>query len=183
MTTITFHELATRQFDNNAPYTTWTCTNDAIIDRVTCAIENGNYKSGNVEGSMIVPIPHACVYTPVVKLKEGQKLVGVYEPRRGTTYSIKSINAVPLDEQQKLPAEYCEAIVYPNPNGEEDSYVIVSVNGSPTKEATPINPLTLLRNFFKIGAEQSHGTVLTWEDMELIVFESLKYWDDKAHLG
>ena len=183
MTNVTFHELATRQFDNNAPYTTWTCSNEEIVDRVATAIDSNEYTNGNVEGSMIVPISHADVHTPIVELQEGQKLVGVFEPRRGTTYSIKSINAVPMDGQEKLPAQYCEAIVYPNPNGEEGSFVIVSVNGSPTEEETPINPMTLLRNYFMVGAEQAHGTNLTWSDMEIILHNAVLYWDNKAMLG
>ena len=183
MTTITFHELATRQFDDNAPFTTWTCPNEEIIARVTSAIESNEYKDGNVKGSMIVPISHEQVSTPVIELQEGQKLVGVYEPRRGTSYSIKSINAVPMDGQVKLPAQYCEAIVYPNPNGEEGSYVIVSVNGSPTEDETPINPMTLLRNWFRVGAEQAHGTNLTWSDLEITLYNSILYWEHKAMLG
>ena len=183
MTNVTFHELATRQFDNNAPYTTWTCSNEEIVDRVATAIDSNEYTNGNVEGSMIVPISHADVHTPIVELQEGQKLVGVFEPRRGTTYSIKSINAVPMDGQEKLPAQYCEAILYPNPNGEERSVVIVSINGSPTEEETPINPMTLLRNYFMVGAEQAHGTNLTWSDMEIILHNAVLYWDNKAMLG
>jgi hypothetical protein len=182
MTNVSFHDLATRQFDNNAPYTTWTCSNQTIIDRVSQAIDNGEFKEGSVEGSMIVPISHSCVYTPVVELKEGQTLQGVYEPRRGTTYSIKSIVAVPMDGQEKIPAQYCEAIVYPNPDN-DGTFVIVSVNGSPTEGATPINPLTLLRNYFKIGEEQSHGTTLSWEQLEETLRESVVYWDNKANLG
>ena len=183
-TKVTFHDLAKRQFDNNAPFTSWTCSNEEIINRVGQSIDARDYKKGNVEGSMLVRISHDSIYTPVVELEDGQKLVGVYEPRRGTTYSIKSINAVPLDGQKKLPAKYCEVIVYPNPNEDQSgSYVIVSVNGSPTEEETPINPMTLLRNYFMIGAEQSHGTNVTWSELEITLHNALEYWENKAMLG
>mgnify|MGYP001267911412 CR=1 FL=1 len=178
-TKVIFHDLAHRQFDNNAPFTSWNCDNEDILLRVSDAIYSGDYKEGNVEGSMIVSIDPENIFTPVVKLEVGQNLVGTYEPRRGTEYPIKSVNAKMENGESKLPAKSCEAIVYLI----DGDYSIVSVNGSPEETPTPINALTLLRNYFKIGAEQSHGTNLTWEELEPMLKESVIYWDDKAMMA
>ncbi len=176
---VNFHELAKRQFDSNAPFTTWSCDNEEILSRVYQAIKNGYYKNGNVEGSLIVSISPENIFTAVVELREGQQLFGTYEPRRGTTYAIKSLSAKPLEGQEKMPAKSCEAIVYLI----DGNYSIVSVNGSPEEEGTPINPMTLLRNYFMIGKEQAHGTNLAWSDLEATLHKSILYWDNKANLG
>ena len=106
-------------------------------------------------------------------------MVVSFDVRRGTEYPIKSINTRPEDGGVKMPAKSCEAIVYLI----DGQYNIVSVNGSPETTPTPINPLTLLRNYFMIGKEQSHGTTLTWSELEPILAEAVPYWDDKAMLG
>ena len=176
---VIFHDLAHRQFPNDAPFTTWTCSNDEIINRVSAAIVDGNHRDGDAEGSMVVTISSSDILTSVVKLEVGQKLVGSYMPRRNTSNSIKTLKAVPQDGQTKLPAKSCEVIVYMM----NDEYNIVSVNGSPEETGTPINPNTLLRNYFKIGKEQDHGTNLEWMEMEQKLLQSFMYWENKAMLG
>ncbi len=173
---VIFHELATRQFDSDAPYTTWTCENDAIIRRVVGMLNLGMYESGDAPDSYKVKINHKDIYTPVVTLREGQELTGVYQPRLKGDIAIKMVNAVREEGQEKMPAKSCEAIVFLI----DGIYNIVTVNGSPTEGATPVNPLTLLRTYFRMGAEQAHGLDLTWEEMEVRVLESLDYWKDKA---
>jgi len=176
---INFHNLAHRQFEKTAPFTTWDCSNEEVLNRISIAIIEGSWRAGDVEGSMIVTISPDNIFTPVVDLTVGQKLFGVYEPRRGTTYPMKTIKAEPLDGQVKIPAKSCEAIVYLI----DDIYNVVSINGSPEEFGTPINLNTLLRNYFMVGKEQAHGTNLTWSEMEEKVKEAFLYWEGKAMLG
>ena len=144
---IVFHELCTRQFDSDCEYTTWTCDNEEIINRTLQAFQSGSYRKGDAVGSFIITISPENILSNFVTLKIGQKLVGTYEPRRGTEYPMKKINAVAQDGQSRIPAISCEVIAY-----DIDGVLnIVSVNGSPTEESTPISPNTLIRNYFKIG--------------------------------
>tara|TARA_B100000287_G_scaffold428340_1_gene479567 strand:- start:604 stop:1305 length:702 start_codon:yes stop_codon:yes gene_type:complete len=175
---IVFHELCTRQFDKNSEYTTWTCDNEEILNRTIEAFNKGMYREGNAVGSFIITISSENVLSNFVTLEVGQKLEGVYEPRRGTDYATKKINAVPQNGQTRLPALYCEVIAYDM----EGVLNIVSVNGSPTSEPTPISPMTLIRNYFKIGLDQIHGTNLTLEQFAEELYKSVLFHEDKAQL-
>ena len=177
--TVIFHDLATRQMEVNAPFTTWTCDNQEILERVSDAIATGNYRSGDAPGSFIITISPVDILTNIVTLEVGQKLVGVYEPRRSTDYSIKQVRAVPNDSQTRLPAVSCEVIAYDI----DGVYNIVSVNGSPEEEGTPIHPNTLMRNYYRIGEEQSHGTNLSMEEFVMKLYDSVMYWENKAQLA
>ena len=138
----------------------------------------GNMVMGDNPGSFIVTISPKDIFTAIVELQEGQRLAGTFATRRGTTHSIKNIHAVPLEGQGKMPAKSCEVIVYDM--GEMN---IVSVNGSPEETGTPMNPYTLMRNYFKIGEEQSHGTNLSMEEFVHTLHKYFLYWENKAQLG
>ncbi len=175
---VVFHELCTRQFDKNSEYTTWTCDNEEIISRTAEAFNDGNYRKGNAVGSFIITISPENVLSNFVTLEVGQKLVGTYEPRKGTEYPMKKINAVAQNGQGRIPALCCEVIAY-----DIDGVLnIVSVNGSPTEEPTPINPDTLIRNYFKIGIEQSHGTTMTLQEFAEELCKAFIFHEDKAQL-
>ena len=178
-TDFVFHDICTRQFDNSAPYSHWTCSNEEIIERTCEAMTKSNMVMGDNPGSFIVTISPENIFTAIVELQEGQKLTGTFAPRRGTTNGIKNIHAVPLEGQEKMPAKSCEVIVY-DMGGEMN---IVSVNGSPEETGTPMNPYTLMRNYFKIGAEQAHGTNLNQDEFVSRLHEYFLYWENKAQLG
>ena len=73
----------------------------------------------------------------------------------------------------------CEVIAYDI----DGVYNIVSVNGSPEEEGTPIHPNTLMRNYYEIGEEQSHGTNLSMEEFVMKLYDSVMYWENKAQLA
>ena len=178
-TDFVFHSICTRQFNASAPYSCWNCSNDEIIDRTCEAMTAGNYTEGDNPGSFVVTISPENVFTAVVELQEGQKLAGTFAPRRGTSNSIKNIHAIPLEGQIKMPAKSCQVIVY----DVEGKMNIVSVNGSPEETGTPMNPYTLIRNYFMIGADQAHGTNLSQDEFVSRLHEYFVYWENKAQLG
>ena len=174
------YELANRHFDKNRPFTFCHLTKKQLVLAVKHNFLEGNYVKGKSDNSFIVDIPPKGIYSSYITLKKGQALNGIFD-KRGETLKedpIKQIWAIPEEGQERVPAKSCEVIVYLI----DDIYQIVSINGSPTLEPTPIHPNTLIRNQLKIGEEQEHGTNLTLEEFAVQLRKSMIWHEDKAQL-
>lgn len=166
-------------------------------------------KPGYREGVCLVPVPPEGFWTGVVRLKEGDKLVGRYEARR------------PGEEPRKAVRVRREARIYPGPGaiesgtrwddsrpnpdagkrrcvavdvvlyrrdvleegGEENTgadWDVVSVNGRITEEDQPTHPDTLIANHFELDGGTATG--MSPEEFERALRTSVLYWRDKALL-
>ena len=174
------YELAKRHFDIARPFSFCNLTEKQLILITKHNYLEGNYRKGNTENSFIISIPPKGIFSNYIKLNKGQKLEGIFE-KRGESLKedpIKQIWAIPEEGQERVPAKSCEVIVYLI----DDIYQIVSINGSPTLEPTPIHPLTLIRNQLRIGEEQKHGTNLSLEEFAVELRKSVIWHEDKAQL-
>ena len=136
-------------------------------------------------------------FSGVVQLEEGDIISGCFEartkgekPRKTVSVEAESSSWRP----KKVRAQSVEIILYSSEllseSGDNErppdpgSYEIISINASPTLEATPITPQTLLHNHFLHGAEW--GTTATdMSDSEFVAAlrESFLFWRDKTMVG
>ncbi len=147
-----------------------------------------NAKKGYRDGVLCVPVPPEWFYSGIVQLKDGDRLLGVFKKRPSDKEPRKSLYAKVGD---KMPAEYVEVILYHSDvlletsSAEEMAYcegypswVIISINGSPTKEAVPVEPITMMYNHFKMDG--GTDTQMTAQQFEEALKHSFMWWRDKA---
>lgn len=143
----------------------------------------GKDEKGLLFGGVIsVPVDPQGFFSGVVQLQEGDVFQGEFKPRReGETprkhYSKQGAN--------KIAAKSADLILYHRDVLTEDDpdkdypveWEIVSINASPTEEATPINPSTLMANHFQADG----GTVSGLSDSEFVteLRKSFEFWQDK----
>ena len=144
-------------------------------------------KCGYRDGVLCVPVEPSWFYSGIVQLKDGDRLLGVFRKRPNDKEPRKSLYAKVGD---KMPAQYVEVILYHSDvlretsDAEEmfycpgNAWVIISINGSPTKEPVPVEPTTMMYNFFKMDG----GTDMQCSNDEFVrqLKESLDFWKDKA---
>jgi len=173
----------------NSRFTCWNCWGQELIERVRDNWENR--VEGYRDGVVLVPVNPEGFFSGIVRLKEGDKLGGTFEPRREGEEPRKHVELVGGHGSvfsRKLPAARVDVVLYRADvlAEEEDNEIIgdwdiISVNGSPTEEAAPLRPNTLLANHFVI----SGGTATGWdaERFEEEMRKSFLYWKDKALIG
>ena len=122
--------------------------------------------------------------TGIVKLEEGQELLGGFESRRGNEDPRKFVSA----KGEKMPAKYVEIILYNKKVLEEDpeytaiaDWEIISINASPTDQPAPIPPNALIANHF--GMSGGTDTYMSPEAFESALRLSVEFWKDKAMCG
>ena len=143
---------------------------------------------GYRDGVLLVPVPAANFFSGVVTLREGATLVGNYEARREGEKPRKHTTAV---GGEKIAARSVEVVLYSSKllaeggdnelPSEEGNWEIISINASPTSEATPIDPMTLLYNHF--GMSGGTDTKMTNDELVAALAESVPWWADKAMAG
>lgn len=155
---------------------------------------------GYRDGVVLVPVEPDGFYTPIVTLKEGDKLAGVYAPRKAGEEPRKRVFLDLREEEKasrKSPAVRVDIVLYhadvlAEDNGntmvERDGirqpiaeWEIISINASPTIEAVPMTVGTLLANHFHISG--GTATNMTAEQLVEKLRESFLYWKDKAMVG
>jgi len=173
-----------------SPFTHWTCTNDELISRVSAAWAQRT--SGDVEGSFIVPIDAAGIFTPIVELFEGDKLVGLFAPRFSQDEDPRLSVFVLRDEFVKLPAASCNVIVYmsaalgDHASTDADAEII-SVNGETSgpkqddADAEPIMPTAFIAN--QLDLSGGSPTTLTIEEFKPKFDHVARYWARHAQLA
>lgn len=168
-------------FDDGGPAdTTW--------DRVAAlAAEHfDRARPGYRDGVVCVPVPPDGFFTGVVRLREGDRLVGTYAARRPGEEPRKELRADRLEG--KGPCVGVDVVLYRRDvlaeGGEATTdcdWEIVSVNGRVTEEEAPIEPMTLIANHFLVDG--GTATNMTAEQFEAALRESVLYWKDKALLA
>ena len=136
------------------------------------------------EGIVKVKVDPAQFKTGMLKLEPNQVLFGMFEARQGGEYPRKVL----LAKGEKLPAKYCEIIMYHRDvlletEGYEPAaeWEVISVNASPEEGAVPMAPQTLMYNHFEMDGGTSMG--MTDEQFVAALRHSLLYWHDKSMCG
>lgn len=144
-------------------------------------------KPGYRDGVLCVPVKPSWFYSGIVELEDGDRLLGVFRKRPSDKLPRKSTYA---KVGNKMPAKYVEVILYHSDvlretsDADEMSYcpgnawVIISINGSPTKEPVPVEPTTMMYNHFKMDGGTS--TNMTDEQFVAALKQSLDFWWNKS---
>jgi hypothetical protein len=159
----------------------WTISDEELIRRIKSFPQAG-WLTGYREGVYLVPVSPDGFFSGVVKLQEGDKLVGEYvarqkgeEPRQ-MRYALTG---------QKMPAKLVYIVLYAhhvlaenNENETDADFEVISVNASSDFEEAPIPVGALLANHFGL----SGGTNTNMSDSEFVqaLKKSVLYWKDKA---
>lgn len=140
-------------------------------------------KAGYRKGVVLVPIQPEGFYTPVVTLKPGDVLSGIYEARRPGEDPRKVVTV----KGNKAPAHAVDVVLYHDSVLAEDGeatgheWNIVAINAHPCTGEVPIDPDTLIANHF--GLSGGTRTNMTPEAFEAALRASVLFWKDKALVG
>jgi len=137
-------------------------------------------KTGYRKGVLLVDIDPTGAFSAVKVLESGDEIRGEFSSRREGEEPRKSFYCI----SDKVPAVSAQVILYSheilaenNENETDSDYEIISFNTSPTKEASPIAPFTLMANHF--GSDGGSNTNLDPKDFEEMLKESHNWWKDK----
>ena len=140
---------------------------------------------GKRSGVYHVPVPATKFKTGIVQLSGGEELKGKYESRQEGEDPRKW---VATSSREKIPAKFCEVILYHRTVLEETQgyqavadWEIISINASPTLEASPIPPDALIANHY--GLSGGSKTNMSPEEFEAALKESVMWWKDKVMCG
>tara|TARA_Y100001970_G_C14228245_1_gene856989 strand:- start:1772 stop:2356 length:585 start_codon:yes stop_codon:yes gene_type:complete len=165
---------------------------DQVADEVKANIEKGT-PSKFQPRALEVPINPSDCYTSVTTLVQGQSMQASFESRFKGEAPRKTISAIrEFDtDPDKMEAKSAFVVIYPSTLLAEDgqnelepvegNWEMISLNASPTIEATPIAPDTLMHNHF--GSDGGTATGLSDADFVSALRESFTFWKDKAMQG
>ena len=158
-------------------------TEEELIQLIRENLEMANI--GYRSGVYCIPVPPERFMSGIVQLKEGEPIYGKFEARREGEDPRKWVVS---DSREKLPAKSCEVVLYHRTVLEEEAgykavadWEIISINASPTPEATPVPPDTLISNHFELSGGTK--TKMTSEEFESALSKSILFWKDKAMCG
>lgn len=156
-----------------------------LVDLVEASFSEA--KKGYRDGVLCVPVEPSWFYSGIVELQDGDRLLGVFKKRPSDKEPRKSVYA---KVGNKMPAQYVEVILYHSDvlretaDAEEmsycpgDAWVIISINGSPTKESVPVEPTTLMYNHFKMDG--GTDTKMSNDEFVAALKQSLDFWWNKS---
>ena len=169
-----------------SPYTHTKLLDSELLHEVRKGLLNGDYREGYREGVILVEIPAYHFYTGLVKLVDGDVLVGDFKSRRENEEPRKSIYVKRKDIKKQRAVRvqivcYSHNVLNEDGDAETDAdWEIVSLNGYPTEEIAPIDPMTLMHNHF--GSDGGTATNMSSKEFEDQMKESFSYWRDKGML-
>ena len=194
--TIEFSQFVRRQ-TVDSPFTHFEGQDWRLLFLIQKALSgNGkHWRQGYREGVVLIDVDASAgeFYTGLVTLVEGDELVGKFEVRqegeapRATMRVKRRYNPRDLGSRRKVEAKRVEIILYSHDvlmeNDEASTpadWEIISINGYPTDELAPIDPMTLMHNHF--GSSGGTDTNLSPEEFEEKMREAFEYFKDKALL-
>ena len=147
-----------------------------------------NQSPGYRDGVILVEVPVEGFFTGVVTLTEGAELTGSFKARQDGETPRKEILA---KGASKIAAAKVEIVLYRSDvlaesgdntlESSTENFEVISINASPTKGETPINPMTLMHNHF--GSDGGTKTNMTDEQFVAALREGFAFWADKAMAG
>lgn len=163
---------------------------DGLLLEVGYIIENEPdlVEAGYRDGVLLVSVNPDDFFSSIVELREKDVLIGRYKARQAGETPRKSVS-VP-NKGEKAPAKFVQLVLYSvavlkedggNEGHENDEdYLVISINASPTGEAVPMTPETMMYNYFK----QSGGTDMKCTPEEFVrqLGEAFAFWKDRANL-
>jgi len=159
---------------------------EELVSRVEANFESRLF--GYRDDVVLVPVEPAGFFSGVVQLKEGDRLVGGFEPRRAGEVPRKFVT---VTDTEKLPAKHVYVVLYTSKILSEDNdnqlpphegnWEVISINASPTEGSMPIDPMVLMHNHF--GSDGGTETGLSDHDFVSMLRESFIFWKDKAMCG
>jgi len=175
----------------DSPFTHFDGSDERLLGLVLDALSEGKDRPGYREGVILVEVDPTDFYTGLVILEEGDLLVGRYEARQEGETPRKNIrvkrHGIPPTPQGKYKAKRVDIVLYSydtllenDENDGDAEWQIISINGFPTDEEAPINPMTLMHNHF--GSDGGTDTNMTPEEFEAAMREAFNYFKDKAML-
>ena len=145
-------------------------------------------KLGYRQGVILVRVSPAGFFSSIVKLNDGDKLVGDFTPRRTGESPRKTLTTT---SRNKTPATHVDVVLYNSTvlaedgdnelPAEEENWEIISINASCGMGDTPIHPMVLMHNHF--GSDGGTQTQLTDSDFVDTLRHSFHFWNDKAMCG
>lgn len=185
MTQIALNSFVRRQ-TKESPFS-WTRLRDeellALLHQHFDKMEKG-YR----EGVVLIPVPPEGFFSAVVKLEEGDVLLGAYERRKPGEEPRKNTH---VQGGRKLPAKQVRVVLYASTvlaedgdnelPAEPDNWEVISINAQAVEGVEPLHPDTLMANHFK--ADGGTATNMSPEVFEAALRESFEYWKDKAMVG
>lgn len=110
-------------------------------------------RDGYKEGVRLVPVPEKGFYTGLVALTPETEIIAKFAPRREGEDAVVSFYA----RGPKLPAKHVDIVIYSKAvlaeNGENSTdadWEIVSINARTTDIPTPMDPITMMRNYLNL---------------------------------
>jgi hypothetical protein len=190
---IAFHPI----LKSNTPdshKTHWDITEEEIIARVREAWLQGvavdyvgeDEDAYDTSKPLVISIPPAAFYSPMVKLEEGDKGIWDYAVRYGEEIPRKQESVV-RPGAEKLPAGKVEVVLYSHAllaekkeNTDLDAdWEIISINAS--ADGCPIDPITLLKNHLGLDGGTDHK--LTDAEVMAQLLISIPFHDCHAQLA
>lgn len=172
-----------RRQTEDSPFTHFIHSDDELLSRVEQGIKDDNFTVGYREGVILVEVPAEGFFTGLVELKEGDVLIGEFKSRRDGEEPRKSVQ-VDRKGHEKQKAQCVQVVCYHHSVLAEDGdaeteadWEIISLNGYPTDEPAPIDPITLMHNHF--GSDGGTPTNMTSKEFETQMRESFRYWNNK----
>ena len=161
-------------------------THEDLLDRVSQCFTM--MRPGYRKGVVLVPVSPDGFFSGVVTLISGDRLTGIYEPRKEGETPRKSV----VTSAEKQPALTVEIVMYSSEVLAEDgdnelpsepgNWEIISINASPTAHSEiPIAPNVLMHNHF--GSSGGTDTNLSDSEFVAMLRGAFEYWKDKAMCG
>jgi hypothetical protein len=157
---IAFHPL-TKRHVADSHFTHWTISNDEVMKRVLSEVD-GLGEQPDPSKPLILSIPPAAFYSPMVKLVRGDSLVGKYDARHGQDEEPRVEMSVVRPGAEKLAAGKVEVIRYSHEmlesSGDASSdadWEIITIEAS--ADGSPIHPTTLIANHLGLSGGTDHG--------------------------
>ena len=173
-----------RRYVPDAPRSHFEGSLEDLLRRVHTGMHQGDVAPGYRDGVIRVFVDPSGFFSPVVDLKEGDRVSGVYERRQeGEEPRLELF----IEGGEKLPARTAEIVLYSHAvlceTGEQScdaDYEVIAINASPEMGEAPIKPGTLMANHFQV----SGGTPTNMDDHEFVeaLRKSFLYWRGKASL-
>lgn len=180
--TLEMSEFARGRHTPDSPWSHFGGTEEQLLQRVSVWFDRAKIGYRTDGGVLEVSVPCQEFYTSVCTLQEGDELRGKYTARKEGETPRKGVGVV---GGQKMAAKSCAIILYrgdvlaeTNERSTTADWEVISINASPTLEATPIMPMTLLHNHF--GSDGGTATGMTDGELVTLLRTSMEYWKDKA---
>jgi hypothetical protein len=181
--TVAINSFVRRQTPESS-FTHWNISDEELLHRIQACLEEDIYREGYRDGVILVPVEFSDIdfMSGLLELKRGDTFVGVYESRRPGEEPRKSFRVC---RGLKHPAKSVEIVLYRhdvlNEGNEAETdadWEVISVNGYPTDEPGPIDPITLMHNHY--GSDGGTPTNMTDEEFAEALAQSFEYYKDKA---